>query len=87
MSNETSPNFVVKKDLFNYFDSKSDGVIDLAEWQQVFKKIEVKILNKKKFSLTRFRSNLATCSTSYSTLMEKISQSLRSALNLITYLK
>jgi len=42
MSNETSPNFVVKKDLFNYFDSKSDGVIDLAEWQQVFKKIEVK---------------------------------------------
>lgn len=85
MSNETSPNFVVKKDLFNYFDSKSDGVIDLAEWQQVFKKIEVKILSEKKFSTTRFLSNLATCSTSYSTLMEKISQSLRSALNSITY--
>lgn len=41
MSAEKAPNFVVKKDLFNYFDSKKDGFIDLTEWQQVFKRIEV----------------------------------------------
>ena len=41
MSGEVSPNFVVKKDLFNYFDSKKDGYIDISEWQEVFKRIEV----------------------------------------------
>ena len=41
MSGEDPINFVIMKDLFNYIDIKRDGFIDLHEWLQTFKRIEV----------------------------------------------
>lgn len=42
MTGEDTPSFVLVKDLFNYFDSRGDGVIDINEWLQIFKRIEVR---------------------------------------------
>lgn len=88
MSNEQPPNFVVKKDLYNYFDSKKDGHIDLSEWQQVFKKIEVKFIIQsiRMLTLTRFQSNPITYNTLYSIQMEELSLSSRLVKNSITFL-
>jgi len=41
MSGEEPFSFVLTKDLFNYFDARKDGLIDVNEWMQVFKRIEV----------------------------------------------
>jgi Ca2+-binding EF-hand superfamily protein len=41
LANQPSPSFPVTRDLFNYLDVRGDGVIDLTEWMQGFKRIEV----------------------------------------------
>ena len=47
MSAEKMVEFVVVKDLYNYIDSRADGHVDLSEWMEAFKKIEViKIYSK-----------------------------------------
>jgi Ca2+-binding EF-hand superfamily protein len=43
MSGDGNPPFIIVKDLFNYFDSKRDGYVDLNEWMETFKRIEVPI--------------------------------------------
>lgn len=45
MSGEPVPDFIIVKDLFNYIDTKRDGYIDLHEWMETFKRIEVPILS------------------------------------------
>ena len=35
--------FTILRDLFNYFDKRRDGFIDLREWLETFKRIEVPI--------------------------------------------
>ena len=43
MSSDTMPTFIVVKDLFNYIDTKRDGYIDIHEWMETFRRIEVPI--------------------------------------------
>ena len=43
MSTEKEPSFIIVKDLFNYIDTKRDGYIDMHEWMEAFKRIEVPI--------------------------------------------
>lgn len=44
-SEDPLPPFTVLRDLFNYFDKRRDGFIDLREWLETFKRIEVPIKN------------------------------------------
>ena len=37
------PTFMIIKDLFEIVDIRKDGIIDLSEWQQTFKAIQVYI--------------------------------------------
>ena len=41
MAGEQMPTFIIVKDLFNYIDTKRDGYIDLHEWMETFKRIEI----------------------------------------------
>lgn len=43
MSGEEMPSFIILKDLFNYIDTKRDGYIDIHEWMETFRRIEVPI--------------------------------------------
>ena len=38
---EQQPVFAVVKELFDFIDRRQDGVIDINEWMQSFKRIEV----------------------------------------------
>jgi hypothetical protein len=44
-SEDPLPPFTVLRDLFNYFDKRRDGFIDIREWLETFKRIEVPIKN------------------------------------------
>lgn len=39
------PTFIIVKDLFNYIDTRGDGYVDIHEWMQTFKRIEVPIVS------------------------------------------
>ena len=41
---DQQPVFAIVKELFDFIDYRSDGVIDINEWMQCFKKIEVLLL-------------------------------------------
>ena len=44
MSGDEMLSFVIVKDLFNYIDTKRDGYIDIHEWMETFRRIEVSFL-------------------------------------------
>lgn len=41
LSSEEEPSFSTMKDLFDFIDIRKDGVVDLHEWMQTFRKIDV----------------------------------------------
>ena len=43
ISKEEPPSFTIIKDLFDFIDIRKDGIIDLNEWMQTFKMIEVNL--------------------------------------------
>ena len=45
ISGEEPPSFSIIKDLFDFIDIRKDGIIDLNEWMQTFKMIEVNFLS------------------------------------------
>jgi hypothetical protein len=42
LAREESPSFPIIRDLFDYIDLRRDGIIDMNEWMQSFRLIEVK---------------------------------------------
>lgn len=40
MSHDDIPSFAIIRDLFDFFDIRKDGVVDLHEWMQTFKILE-----------------------------------------------
>jgi hypothetical protein len=47
------PSFNIVKDLFDYIDMRKDGVLDIHEWMQSFRKLEV-FYNKYNFILRAY---------------------------------
>lgn len=45
MTGDELPTFIIIKDLFNYIDTKKDGYIDIHEWMEAFKRIEVILIS------------------------------------------
>jgi hypothetical protein len=41
LSREDPPSFAIIKDLFDFIDLRRDGIIDMNEWMQSFRLIEV----------------------------------------------
>ena len=41
LAREESPSFSIIRDLFDYIDLRRDGIIDMNEWMQSFRLIEV----------------------------------------------
>lgn len=40
MKKESPPSFNIVRDLFDFIDIRKDGILDLHEWMQTFRKIE-----------------------------------------------
>jgi len=38
---EPNPGFSIIKDIFDFIDIRRDGIIDMNEWMQTFKSVEV----------------------------------------------
>lgn len=58
LAREDPPSFSIIRDLFDYIDIRRDGIIDMNEWMNSFKLIEVSIIQYKScFRMRQFISS------------------------------
>ncbi len=43
LARDPVPGFSIIKDIFDFIDIRRDGIIDMNEWMQTFKGVEVKL--------------------------------------------